>query len=638
MMNWLDASGAILVAGGALFIPGLIVLAAGWRWSVRLLLLAPAVSIAVIALAAVFAPLVGLGWGLIPVGVVSASLALLAAIFRVMFPMATEGAAQPRVASSAVAYLSLAVATLLLGAQSMIAFISPENIAQTFDTIVHLNSVALAVSDENASAFAIATQAGSSFYPNAWAALSSLVAVVAGVNVPIAANAATVAIVAVLWPASALAFAWTAFAARPVALVATGTLSAAFGAFPWIMLYFGVLYPNLTGYAVIPAVLAVAFHIRRSLRSRGTVKEVALFLLLIVGAGLGHPNAIVAHVYIMTVLALLDISLRAVKASTTNETLVLLGAGLLVIVVAVVFRQFVSTSEGASGWGPWQSPAQAFGEGILAHPAQLPVTLTVAGLVVFGLLTVVVRRADFSVVVPFIVVVVLFILVSGYPVGTRMRDALTNPWYNDSFRVAALLGVVALPVATLGVVRISGRIRRSFLDRSPRVILAGSAVAGFGLLLSASVGPGVSTAIERVQDTYRYSESSYLITEDERALLAELPDLVEPDALIAGSPRTGASLALAFADRDVLDFHIFGPRTDAEDYLNRHLADIDVDPAVCRAVNETGVDYVLDFGGDGVGNVEVDAWDGIVDLAPSDRLVVVDEIGDARLFAIEGCP
>ncbi|MGL1386251.1 DUF6541 family protein, partial [Vibrio parahaemolyticus] len=43
--------------------------------------------------------------------------------------------------------------------------------------------------------------------------------------------------------------------------------------------------------------------------------------------------------------------------------------------------------------------------------------------------------------------VALFAISSGLRIDHPLRQILTNPWYNDSNRLAALLPLVAIPVA-----------------------------------------------------------------------------------------------------------------------------------------------------------------------------------------------
>jgi hypothetical protein len=167
----------------------------------------------------------------------------------------------------------------------------------------------------------------------------------------------------------------------------------------------------------------------------------------------------------------------------------------------------------------------------------------------------------------------------------------------------------------------------------------GAVVVGIAAVFSVAIGPNVRIALSQVHEAYAYTDSSLILSSDEEALLERLDDETPADALIAGSPRTGASLALAFADRQVTQKHVFGNPSPELLFLNAHLRDIDSDPAVCRTVDDLGIDYVLDFGTqDVIDPAGAAAYSGIQDLTPGTHLVLVDSQGpEARLFRIEGC-
>ncbi|MEV9032855.1 DUF6541 family protein, partial [Klebsiella pneumoniae] len=95
-------------------------------------------------------------------------------------------------------------------------------------------------------------------------------------------------------------------------------------------------------------------------------------------------------------------------------------------------------------------------------------------------------------------------------------------------------------------------------------------------------------ALGQVNEAYAYTDDSLILSTDEHALLERLDDETPPDALIAGSPRTGTSLALALADRQVAQKHVFGSPSPELVFLNLHLRDIDSDPTVCRYVDDLG--------------------------------------------------
>ncbi|MDQ1171451.1 hypothetical protein QE392_003255 [Microbacterium proteolyticum] len=267
-------------------------------------------------------------------------------------------------------------------------------------------------------------------------------------------------------------------------------------------------------------------------------------------------------------------------------------------------------------------------------------TVLVTLLLVVGFIAVARTSRLLPVTAPFAVAVLLFVVASGLRIDHPLRQLLTNPWYNDSNRLAALLPLVAIPVATLGALVIVDVALRLAADRRLHAwVTPVAALVGILAVFSVALGPNVRIALGQVHEAYAYTDSSLILSSDEEALLGRLAEETPPDALIAGSPRTGASLALAFSGREVTQRHIFGSPSDEQLFLNANLRDIESDPAVCRTVDDIGIDYVLDFGRqDVIDPAGAAAYDGIQNLSPSRHLVLVDSQGpDARLFRIEGC-
>ena len=638
MGDWISAIPSYLVVAAVLILPGAAVIVAGWGLrSPQRLLLAPAISVTVAAVAASVAPLVGLRWNLVPLALTTLVVIGIAIALR-RFAGADGAPAERRV--GLVALVSLAAAALANAVFFARAFGSPDNIAQRFDNIVHLNAIGLGLQNGSASPFQIGSTSDIGFYPNAWHALTTLGAELTGATVPVAVNGSNLAIVSILWPASTMALAGAFFAQRRTAYIVSAALSTGFGAFPALFFNWGVLYPNLVGYAMLPAALAVVVTMLRERRVPALVRSALLVALLAGGTFLGHPNAFLSLLFFAAAVVVSTLAIRTARertrVSVTGLAIAVAGFAVAIAGTVAVFR----TGAEHSGWAPWQQLAQSLGEGLFASPRGFSPTLIVSALLIAGFVVVARRPRDLPVLAPFLVAVLLFAISSGLRIDHPLRQLLTNPWYNDSNRLAALLPLVAIPVATLGAVALVDLARR--WGRARRLpawtgIVAG--VAAVAAVFSVAIGPNVRIALAQVHEAYAYTDSSLILSSDEQALLERLDDEVPADALIAGSPRTGTSLALALADRSVVQKHVFGSPSPEVLFLNAHLRDIDADPAVCRTVDSLGVDYVLDFGRqDVIDPAGAAAYDGIQDLTAGTHLVLVDSQGpNARLFRIEGC-
>lgn len=639
---WLVSVPAFIVAALLLTVPGLIVVLVGWgpRHAWLLSFLSPAVSTAIVGVAAVASPMLGLGWSLLPVALVTA-VAVVVAFFvgrRNKNAMAADAGRSLRL----VAFAAFVVAAGGIAAQFVLAFGHPDNIAQRFDNVAHLNTVQFALQTSNASPFHVGATSDIPFYPSAWHAITALVAQLAGASVPAAVNATNIVIAAVVWTASAMAMVSAIFPGRAAALVAAAALSTGFGAFPALFFNWGVLYPNVLGYAVVPAALAAVALVCRSKLGAELARNVLLVLVTFVACGLAHPNAALAA-YVFGALS--AIGALAVRALTIRTRTAWLHAGLVgsaILVVFVVVWSLARTGAAHSGWLPWQSEAQAVGEALLLSPRGFTPTVIVVGVTWVGLVAAIVRPSRILVILPFVGATVLFVLASGFRVDHWLRLWLTNPWYSDSNRLAALLPIAAIPVATLGVLTIVDAARRLPLPARWNAPLTRTLAgfAGAAVLFTVGFGTNVRDALGQVREAYMPVDGALLLSPAERALIERLPDEVPEDATIIGSPRTGASLAYALAERNVTEFHIFGDRSADEVFLDANLRNIEADPAVCSAVDRLGIDYVLDFGDWDVFGDEAAAaaYDGVQNLTPSPSLELVDYEGDdARLFRVVGC-
>lgn len=624
----------------ALVVPGIVVLAAGWGVRrLRILALAPVVSIAILAVAAIAAPLVRLSWSIVPIAIVTIVAA--AAAYALRRWVGPESGDRTPGRTLLWGGLSLVVAGVVIALQLAWVFGGPAHISQTFDAIVHLNTVAFAVDTGDASAFHIGLTSDIGFYPNGWHTVAALAAQVTGAAVPVAVNAANIALAAVAWPLSVVALSTALLKERTAVVVSAAALSTGFGAFPLLLMFFGVLYPNAMGYAVLPGGVAVVVHLLRTTGLAARARAAVLLLVAAAGVGLAHPNAFLSMAALGAGVAVVELIGRAVRHPSRRRWLSTTAILLALFVVLGVLWRVMRTNAEMSIWAPWQTTARAVGEALLLSPGGYTITLTVSVMTAAGVIAIVRRPRLLVVAAPMAVATVLFVVASGTAAGNALREFLTNPWYNDSYRLAALLPAAGIPVAVLGAVTIADAVARVLARaRAGRVLRIAVAAVGVLAVFSVGVSPNILRTAADARGAYALDATSPLLTSDEESLLERLPETTPADAVIAGSPWTGASLAYAIGDRQVLRKHVFGSIGPDEEYLDNRLSAIDSDPRVCEVVDSLGVDYVLDFGAQNVWNnpgVGLERQ-GLYNLAPSEHLVLVDSEGpSARLFKIEGC-
>ncbi|WP_307074305.1 DUF6541 family protein [Arthrobacter pascens] len=658
------------------FVPGAAVAWASRARGFALVAIAPAISVTIIAISAIAAPLLGIGWSLIPVVGFTVLMTLIAYMVSSLLsrraPDLNERIMPHRAWANTVAQVGAVVlAATLIGRRLVAALGEPESFSQTFDNVFHLNAIRYIEDTGSASSLTLnsMTGAGAGFYPAAWHDVVALVVSSTGASLPASVNVVNIVVASLVWPLGCIYLAHTVLGNRRAVSLVAGVLAAAFGAFPMSLLDFGVLYPNFLGNALLPIVLALSLQALGLSRQPSHFRTLDLLLLLAVlpGITLAHPSSTMA-LFALMVPALLYVWGRAtlgIAGRQARRRWLALGAMAAILIAgSVVFFLLwknVRPSAEAAFWPPVETTGRAIGEVISSSGIGRSVAWAVMVFAVLGLFRMILERNQLWVVGVYGVGAALFVVVASFPAGD-LRTLVTGVWYNDPPRLAALLPLVTLPLATRGALELWDRwllpwISRGIesIDRSSDVEGAGHPVrtasaallrrnglcllatgALIGVLVVSTQGANVQEAQKSMADSYRLSENSGLISTDELALIQRLPDKVPEDATMIGNPWNGSSLAYALADRKVLQLHILSAVPEGAAGIINGLDAATTGPAICASVEQLQVQYVLDFG-----HREVQGRDhgyrGLDDLVASGMATLEDSQGEAKLYKIDSC-
>lgn len=610
----------------------------------------PAFGLTVIGGAAVLAGLAGVPWSILPVALVAVAIAAAIVLVRLLMRRGERAWPSPAVPEKGARNAAWLVAALLIAVVPLVihfiqAVGAPDAISQSFDNIFHLNGVRFVLDTANASSLHLGQMTspggGVPFYPAVWHGVAALVVQLTGVSIPVATNALALVAAAMIWPTSVMLLTRVLLGASPVVAVATGLLAAAIPAFPALLYDYGVLYPLLLGLSVLPFSIAVTVRLLGVI-TPATTPERAWWLVVLVGAvpglALAHPGAFVAllALTVPSVLWLVVSRVRRMRGRTRAAALLAFAAYLVVGAVAV---EVLRPPREARGW-PIAMPMLDALTSIATVSLWYPIAaVVVACAVAAGVIWAIVDRKAPAVIAlgMYLIGAWLYFAVAALPL-LRLRDAFTGSWYNNLPRLAAILAIAMVPIGAYGIHRVASVLggwlnTRSTAWRERRAVRAvAGAVVVVALIALTQIG-APSQAAYAADLFYRDAVPSPLLDRDERALLDRLPDEVPPDAVVAGDPLTGAALAYALADRQVLFPHALTEITPDMDQIRRALVSGELDGAVCEALQRRQVRFVLDFGTYGVhGTVE-----GYPGLATSPDVRLVDRQGDARLYAITTC-
>jgi len=685
-VSWVSVIPYFFAGFAILYIPGLVVgLALGLR-GVPLLGLSAPLSISIIACTAVAGGITGITWGWAVVAAAAAGVAAVTFLIRLLLRRRSAGrgsvGARAAVAGAALhtgtgslwqgtaaALASIAVGSLIIAWRFIHMIHRPENISQTFDGIFHLNATEYIQETGTASSLTIGrmVNAGAdiSFYPAAWHDYISLIAFTGGISVPESINVGNILIAGLVWTSGCVFFVSRILGNRTMPLLITGVLSAAFGAFPYLMIDFGVLYPNLLAIALMPACLGLAVTAAgvSAPRELGRWTALAALALSVPGMLLAHPSTLISFIALTLPLAAVALLRwwQVLRGRGILRVVPFVGAGIYGLITVVLWAK-VRPDPASATWWPVETAAQAAGEALLSAPLGRPVPLVVACLTISGVVYCARHfRRLWWLLASFSISCMLFIIVAGFPWGT-IRTAFGGVWYNDPYRLAALLPVLGLPLAAVGAWaivdtvyvwlrarRTAGTLEAEVLrgERSKaRVRLTGTgagrytvpAAAGALLVLLALFTQGKSIDVAQASGAgnFALTDGSPLLSTDESELLERVPEKVPEDSLVVGSPWTGASLVYALSGRKTLMPHIFYSLDTAGQTVVDHLDEILADPSVCQAVAELNAYYVLDFG-----SKEVHGGDhpyaGLDNISEETGFELVDTEGDAKLYRVTGC-
>jgi hypothetical protein len=651
-MNWIAAAPVALVTIAWLLVPGLLISYLLGLRGVAAWGLAPVTGIALIASAAVLGGYLGIGWSLGYVAAVSAAAVAVVGLAGYLLRRKAFLASDPDPRRlTLVAALGLLPAVVLGMVTLVQALGAPDTLSQTYDAVFHYNTLAYIGESHHASSLQVSGfGASKSFYPAAWHDVASLVMMSSGASIPVAANAVIVVTTVVIWPLSCLLLARQLFGRHTGAMAITGTLSLGFTAFPWDLLGYGALWPNLLGLAIAPALLAVVLTLTRWARD-DTIGQVRAWLALVVGlvaAGFAHANVL----FSLVVLALFPVAARvAVRAWRLRaEGRTVRGPAEAVVFVGFVAAAWWWVAHAAAfaslrdrHWPPFETPANAVGEALLNATHRNDALWLLSVVVILGMFAARRWPVLWLLVAAHLTTTFLYVLTAS--INRTDTQKFTGYWYNDSHRLAAMLPITGVPLAVAGILLLAAKIvavvtaeRR--LAGVPGLGRVGVVAIGLTLVLVVATG-GLYP-----DDRYARVAAGYdpqgaervLVTKQMREFFDRIAKKIPPDSVVAGNPFGGSALLWALEDRKVLYPHFRTRTNEAQDVIAKHLDDLSYDPAVCKALDELNVDYLL-IGGSEF-RTRAKRWryfTGLSDPAGRSGFELVDSAGPSKLYKITGC-
>lgn len=589
-----------------------------------------------------------------------------------------NGVGSPSELASLLVYLT--AGAVIGGAVFVAAVGRPDAYIQSYDNVTHLammkyfadSNVFNPIGASNYASMAPEIApffTGSGFYPSMWHVVGAMIMDLSGASVAVATNAEAFVTDCIVYPLCLAAFMMYIFQGNRKAILLGALASVSFTAFPWSMLIRGPLYPNMLAFATVPFIvlLLLGFISDRTPR-RQRISCLAAFLLGMVVLVFVQTNA----VFTVGVFAASFLIWKASSLSSQIPILrkwgvagkialgliaIALILGIWCIAYNLPFLQNVVQYE----WPSWLSKRQALVNVLtLSLWKNSAAQLFMAFLVLVGLVCALLKREYRPLVAVYAVVCAMYFFSSSS--NGFLDSFLTGFWYSDQCRVAAMVAMAAVPLASLGASAVfegvaaflrfaaSGASMKSVTACSVAVILG---VWAFVFYPSCQIDgfTKVNTAfgsfLSRSKALYGTSDSQRHLSEREAAFIQKASEVVD-DGLVLNDPFDGSVYAFMVDDLPVYYRTLRAFDTDAESedsaVVREGIQNVATDAEVRDALRDTGIRYVLlldQNGGEednpgphpGYRERHWEALDSLNDKTPGLNVILSD--GDMRLYEID---
>ena len=672
-------------AVGAVFVlcPGFLFLRIAGIPRVRALCIAPLFSTLISSVLAIVYERVGIASNPLTVFMVpTAALLLGAGILLAVRSRAQKG-------NKADIPLKIAAAYVLVGVFiGLIVFVKnldgPLSFPEQWDEVHHLNGTRAFAESQVFSFFghslympkerAAFFTSDDSFYPSAWHVTSALIMQACAVPATLAVNATNYLFSSVVAPLGMCVFMFNLFGDDRKPLLAGALAAVSFAAFPWLLLRWGPLFPNMAAYAEVPmsCSLFMRAYWGEDAPSSGWLCGIGLFACSLVGVVLMHPNGC----FVVAVMMGSFLVQEAFQGNIQKKLGLATGkpwrmAAALIAVFGIlwfaVFKMPAMQGVVEFNWESYQTPLQAainyltlayvdgyyVGSGI-ASTAQL----LLAALLIVGIAQVLKQRKRLR----WLVQAYAFWFVA-MVVGTSseglLKHLLAGFWYTDFCRIAAAAAICAIPLASLGI-ECAYRSFSSVYERFNEKHRIGQSAIVFAVLYLIvvffpnyriagyfDVETGFGSLCASFESNYRFGPG--MIDEEEAEFLEKVAEIVPDGAIVANNPFDGSVYAYGLYDIHILSRTASGYGSDYENpdlvIVRESIATYTYDEAVAEAVEDLGIEYVLllkveyepptQFSRNvGTG---LQQWRGLYEIdeeTPGFTLVLED--GEMRLYRVDG--
>lgn len=446
------------------------------------------------------------------------------------------------------------------------------------------------------------------FYPALLYSFTATMVSLAGCSLTLGLNAVISVVASILFASSMFLFVRTIFQERKYLF--TSVLSVmAFASFPWGLLVFGPLSPNLLAFSLLPLFLALAMSfVSSGLRRKERLVAGLLAIVAGIAMVLAHPNAFFAA-YVLLSLYLAQAIYWALQKKHMLVRILAVSVFLFLLVIGWCIMYQLPALQGviSFNWGSLGSKSQVLVNIVTVSFTKLTAPQwLLAFFVALGFVVTIFKRKYLWVSLTYALMGLIYLF--GASSEGFLKHFMIGFWYTDTYRVASVLSIMAIPVASIGMVcfyELAKKIASSLSSGIFNGMNRWLAPVVFGVVfLFANFYPSfslpnvgqVTTAFGVFHDRMAQAQNIILDQEEQR-FVEQVHDLVGEEAVIINDPYDGSAYLYGSEGLQVFyrQFHGYDrvSETDYSHAIREKLVAFASDETVSEAVAQTNAQYVL---------------------------------------------
>ena len=511
----------------------------------------------------------------------------------------------------------VAVGLCFCGVFFILPLNGPDSFVQYSDNVAHLNRIQVMADDGvfsilNTGGYPfelpsgqVPISSGRGFYPAGISVLGAILSSTIHVSAALSQNAVLFSFMAVVLPLGFCYLIDILFDHDRIALVLGGFCVFLFAAFPFGLLLYGPLYPNVVSMCCAPAVAAVFIELLTpGLELKRRVVNGFVFLFASFALCTLQPNTVFLLAVFLTPYCCCIIYQR-VSSSFAGKV----SGKPFAAICAVFFALFAFGVWTACFLSPafrsvvsfrWESlysiPYAIWSLFSLALRRNLP-QYVAAIVVLIGLICALFSKKTRWMFISYVLMGCIYVV--GISTEGFTKHFLAGFWYTDPYRTAASVALLAVPLAVVGLRSLIALFARLCKQSDSKRSVVVAACLGLFVLVLNVVLPNYGyskPAFAEVFDELTFLNDSgpdKLLTYDEMRFLDQVAPIVGDD-LVLNNAFDGSVFAYPMHDINVYfkTMYLAGSKRDAR-LIAKHIGLYGIDPGVTEAVRRSGAKYVL---------------------------------------------